>query len=192
MHLERANLSASITWQELERKKLNWNGARNTLNMAKIYFICGFIGSGKTTYAKQLANTHAAFRFSIDEWMIPLFGEHMPRELFDERIDILTELFKSSAIQMMQLNTSVIFDFGFWNQLERTKITQWAQSQGFDFELIYLDSSFEICGQRAYKRNADRLDKAYEMTPEMLQMFWQLFEVPTPHEKVTYVKSSNN
>ncbi len=40
--------------------------------MTKIYFVCGFIGSGKTTYSKRLAEEHNASRFSIDEWMIPL------------------------------------------------------------------------------------------------------------------------
>ncbi|MFD2175977.1 AAA family ATPase, partial [Veronia pacifica] len=51
--------------------------------MAKVYFVCGFIGSGKTTYSKILADRQGAFRFSIDEWMIPLYGEHMEREVFD-------------------------------------------------------------------------------------------------------------
>lgn len=53
--------------------------------MAQTYFVCGFIGSGKTTYSKALAEKHGAFRFSIDEWMIPLYGEHMEREVFDKR-----------------------------------------------------------------------------------------------------------
>lgn len=49
--------------------------------MTRIYFVCGFIGSGKTTYSKAIAEKHGAFRFSIDEWMIPLYGEHMEREV---------------------------------------------------------------------------------------------------------------
>lgn len=162
--------------------------------MAKIYFICGFIGSGKTTYSKQLAKSQSAFRFSMDEWMIPLFGEHMPRELFDQRIGILTELFKTASIQMMQLGTSVIFDFGFWNRKKREDIAIWAHSEGFDYEIIYLDASFETCCERAYQRNSGRKEQAYEMTPDMMDMFWQWFEVPTSDEKVTFVKlpDSNN
>jgi predicted kinase len=159
--------------------------------MTKLFFLCGFIGSGKTTYAKQLAKSHPAFRFSIDEWMIPLYGEHMSREDFDHRLHSLTELFKSSALQMVELDTSVIFDLGFWNRKERESIIQWATSQGIDYEMIYLKCPFEVCQQRAFARNATRTDKAYEMTSEMLAMFWQWFEVPTEQEGITLVDSND-
>ena len=76
--------------------------------MSKIYFVCGFIGSGKTTYSKQLADKHSAFRFSIDEWMIPLYGEHMERDVFDKRLATLQDLFKESALQLFSLDVSLL------------------------------------------------------------------------------------
>jgi predicted kinase len=155
--------------------------------MAKIYFICGFIGSGKTTYAKQLAISDPAVRFSIDEWMIPLYGEHMEREVFDTRLQTLMALFKDTAADMLNLGTSVIFDFGFWAINERVEFQQWAESIGVESELIYLDSSFEVCSKRALTRNQNRSDKSYEMTPDMLSMFWSWFEIPSIEEGVTTV-----
>ncbi|MDP2488483.1 AAA family ATPase [Vibrio splendidus] len=93
--------------------------------MTKIYFVCGFIGSGKTTYSKALAEKHGAFRFSIDEWMIPLYGEHMEREVFDSRLATLQGLFKDSAMQLFSLGVPVIFDFGFWRKnVEVSGITE--------------------------------------------------------------------
>lgn len=71
--------------------------------MGKVYFICGFVGSGKTTYSKELADKVGAFRFSIDEWMIPLYGEHMERDAFDHRLATLQSLFKESAHQLRHL-----------------------------------------------------------------------------------------
>lgn len=91
--------------------------------MTKIYFVCGFIGSGKTTYSKRLAEEHNAFRFSIDEWMIPLYGEHMDRETFNRRLAVLQGLFKDSATQLFSLDVPVIFDFGFWNKADREAFT---------------------------------------------------------------------
>ena len=76
--------------------------------MTKIYFVCGFIGSGKTTYSKALAEKYGAFRFSIDEWMIPLYGEHMEREVFDRRLATLQGLFKDSTMQLFSLGVPVI------------------------------------------------------------------------------------
>jgi predicted kinase len=156
--------------------------------MAKITFICGFIGSGKTTYATELAAKEKAYRYSADEWMIPLYGEHMEREVFDQRLDTLQGLFKQSALQLLELDVSVIFDFGFWNKSERDHYREWARQHGLDYEFIYLDVPFDVCCDRAYSRNKALNDKAYEMTPEMMEMFWSWFETPKDSEIVTRVE----
>ncbi|MCP4321618.1 MAG: ATP-binding protein [Alteromonadales bacterium] len=147
--------------------------------MSKIYFICGFIGSGKTTYSKKLAVEKSAFRFSIDEWMIPLYGDHMEREVFNERLGTLQGLFKTSALQMLSLNVPVIFDFGFWTKYDRISILNWANEYGLDCEFIYIDASFEKCSERVIKRNIKQDQMSYNMTPEMLNLFWSWFEIPS-------------
>lgn len=152
--------------------------------MAKIYFISGFIGSGKTTYAHRLADSTCAFRFSIDEWMIPLYGEHMQREIFDARLATLQELFKQAALQMIQLGVSVIFDFGFWSKADRQGFVCWASEHGIESEVHYLDIAFAVCKERATRRNLQREGKSYEMTPEMLDLFWSWFEEPAEGENV--------
>ena len=40
-----------------------------------IHLICGSTGAGKTTYARELATNIGGVVFSIDEWMVTLFGE---------------------------------------------------------------------------------------------------------------------
>ncbi|WP_221076864.1 AAA family ATPase [Agarivorans aestuarii] len=157
--------------------------------MAKVIFLCGFIGSGKTTYAKKLAAELPAFRFTMDEWMIPLFGEHMERDVFDARKAALYSLFQQSALSLLKLGTSVIFDCGLWQQAERTEMAKWAQAEGFEFETHYLDVSFELCCERAYSRNMQRGEHAYEMTPAMMEMFWQQFELPSKEEALIWVSS---
>ncbi|ANO32800.1 AAA family ATPase [Vibrio breoganii] len=158
--------------------------------MTKIYFVCGFIGSGKTTYSKTLAQKHGAFRFSIDEWMIPLYGEHMERVVFNHRLATLQELFKDSALQLFSLGVPVIFDFGFWRKADRDTFTDWASKVGAEGEVHYLDVSFDACKQRAFTRNSDLNGKSYEMTPEMLDLFWSWFEVPASNENVVWVQQA--
>ncbi|PML57377.1 AAA family ATPase [Vibrio lentus] len=159
--------------------------------MTKIYFVCGFIGSGKTTYSKRLAEEHNAFRLSIDEWMIPLYGEHMDRETFDHRLATLQGLFKDSATQLFSLDVPAIFDFGFWRKADRNAFTEWASNAGVKSEVHYLDVPFETCKERAFHRNSELNGKSYEMTPEMLDLFWSWFEVPTSDENVVWVKSDS-
>ncbi|HCH1542195.1 AAA family ATPase [Vibrio parahaemolyticus] len=156
--------------------------------MTKIYFICGFIGSGKTTYSKALAEKQGAFRFSIDEWMIPLYGEHMEREVFDSRLATLQDLFKDSAKQLFSLNVPVVFDFGFWRKTDRDNFTDWTSSVGAESEIHYLDVPFDTCKQRAFARNSELNGKSYEMTPEMLELFWSWFEIPASCENVVWVQ----
>lgn len=158
--------------------------------MTKIYFVCGFIGSGKTTYSKALADQHGAFRLSIDEWMIPLYGEHMEREVFDRRLATLQELFKESALQLFALSVPVIFDFGFWRKADRDSFSDWATKVGIKSEVHYLDVSFDTCKQRAFARNSDLNGKSYEMTSEMLDLFWSWFEPPASNENVVRVQQS--
>lgn len=158
--------------------------------MAKIYFICGFIGSGKTTYARKLAVTHSAFRFSIDEWMIPLFGEHMARDVFDTRLATLQRLFQESALQMLALGTSVIFDFGLWTQSKRNEAAHWAETKGIEYEIHYMDVGLETCCERVLSRNHNLDGRSYLMTPDMLMLFWSKFEIPK-NENITVIKSGN-
>lgn len=158
--------------------------------MIKVYFVCGFIGSGKTTYSKELADKHGAFRFSIDEWMIPLYGEHMDREVFDCRLTTLQGLFKESALQLFSLGIPVIFDFGFWSKADRDSFTSWASGIGVESEIHYLDVSFDTCKQRAFARNSELNGKSFEMTPEMLDLFWSWFEVPMSTEPVIWVRGA--
>ncbi len=155
--------------------------------MTKIYLICGFIGSGKTTYAKELAKKEKAFRFSPDEWMIPLYGEHMEREVFDQRLETLIELFKKSAKQLLTIDVPVIFDFGLWKKVDRDKIVAWAQSQNIPYELLYLNTPFEECCKRALQRNNSKNSESFEMTEEMLSLFWSWFEEPETSEKIQWI-----
>jgi len=146
--------------------------------VAKVYFICGFVGSGKTTYSKKLSESVPAFRFSIDEWMIPLWGEHMERSVFEARMATLQNLFKDAALQMLNLGVSVLFDFGFWTDADRADIANWAMENNVEYEFHYLDVSFEECSKRALSRSPASDKQVYEMTPEMLELFWSWFEIP--------------
>ncbi|GEM81548.1 AAA family ATPase [Vibrio superstes] len=157
--------------------------------MAQLYFISGFIGSGKTTYSKELAEKTNGFRFSIDEWMIPLFGEHMERDVLNQRLRTLESLFQDASSQLVRLGVPVVFDFGYWSRDDRARIVSWASEQGYSCEMHYLDVSFDTCCQRAFERNANTRGKSYEMTPEMLELFWSWFEVPTQDEDVIWVSN---
>lgn len=41
---------------------------------AQIHLLAGLNGAGKTTFARHLEATIPAVRFSLDEWMLRLYG----------------------------------------------------------------------------------------------------------------------
>jgi hypothetical protein len=43
--------------------------------MTTVHLVCGFLGSGKTTFAEALAKREGAIRFSIDELYLRLFAD---------------------------------------------------------------------------------------------------------------------
>ncbi|MEK7394097.1 MAG: AAA family ATPase, partial [Fibrobacterota bacterium] len=54
-----------------------------------IYLMHGFIGSGKTTRAKELERDLGALRITPDEWMAELFGDDPPADKFRHYQDVL-------------------------------------------------------------------------------------------------------
>jgi predicted kinase len=52
--------------------------------MATAHLIHGFLGVGKTTFARQLEQRIPAIRFSHDEWMARLYGDDPPVEHYAE------------------------------------------------------------------------------------------------------------
>jgi len=52
--------------------------------MRTVHIICGPLGAGKTTVARRLAQTPAVLRFSLDEWVMQLFGREAPHPMVYE------------------------------------------------------------------------------------------------------------
>jgi hypothetical protein len=50
--------------------------------MPSAHLIYGYLGAGKTTFARQLERDIPAIRFSHDEWMVRLYGDDPPIEQF--------------------------------------------------------------------------------------------------------------
>lgn len=89
--------------------------------MATLFLIHGFIGSGKTTFAKKLAERENAVRFSPDEWMAHFYGNNPPQEFFADYDRRNKDMIWSMAAEFLKRGQNVILDYGFWQRaLKRT------------------------------------------------------------------------
>ena len=92
--------------------------------MAEIHLICGFIGFGKTTLAKQLEKDLPAIRFTHDELMLKTYGRN-PNN-FQAKYKTIDNIIRSQTIVEVQKGNNVILDYGFWNKNIRREYYEWA------------------------------------------------------------------
>ena len=154
--------------------------------------MCGLTGSGKTTYAKRLEREHSAVRFSVDEWMIDLYGHHMPREVFDERLAAIKDLLWDVARRLLTLGVNVVLDFGFWKREERLKFKNRTEEVGATPTLYFFDLLLAELQRRLAARNETLDEGTFEITPEMLETFSSWFEPPTETEGFDLIRVGFN
>ncbi len=150
--------------------------------MATLFVLCGFIGSGKTTFAKRVEAETGAVRFTIDEWMIPLFGEHMSREEMNYRIAFFEDRFKKLALRFLEHGVDVIFDFGAWTRSARQEMRCWAKSARADLRMVHFAASLEECKLRAVARTRVGGQGAYSIDEATFDIIASLYERPGADE----------
>lgn len=147
----------------------------------KVYCLCGKIGSGKSTVARELAHRYQAVIFNLDEIMEPLFGQTLGRERYVKNLAICRDYVYGLADQILRGGIPVVFDFGFWSREERQKTAQ--RFDRHDVVFIYLEVSDEDQRRRVGLRN-ESPEKTYAFTEAMLEVLNQYFEEPNPDENL--------
>jgi predicted kinase len=158
--------------------------------MPILFLIHGFVGSGKTTFAKKLAVEKNAVRFSPDEWMSHFYGSNPSQELFEEYDNRSKTMIWSVATEFLKRGNNVILDYGFWHRSSRDKYRQMAADVKVECVLYALESDYPICKERTLKRTAEMPKGELFIDENALQMFWNKFEAVTPDENAIFVKSS--
>jgi predicted kinase len=148
--------------------------------MSAVHLVCGPVGAGKTTFSRRLELERRAVRLSIDEWMLRLFGEHMPKALFHERLGACMGLIYDVTERCVAAGTEVVLDCGYWRREHRAQA--YRRLAGIDCVLHYLDTPAELRLRRLKARNAERPPGSYEITRQMFEEFESCFETPAPPE----------
>jgi predicted kinase len=121
--------------------------------MATVHLVCGFLGSGKTTFAKALTTREAAIRFSVDEWYLRLFAEGPTYELDREAMARLLAVLNELWPQIAQAGTNVVLDFGFWSRSLRDDVRERARLVGAAVRLHWLRCPDDLAIARCLDRN---------------------------------------
>jgi predicted kinase len=152
-----------------------------------LHFVCGPVGSGKTTYAQALAGRIKAVRFSTDEWVARLFGKERPSpcpvEWAVERTRRCWAQIWPLAEEIIALDGNTVFDIGLPLQDERDTFRSWAMGTRASVKMHYLDVDRETRWARVERRNLERSATfAFEVSPAMFDALDAAFEPPTDDE----------
>jgi len=129
--------------------------------MPTAHLIHGFLGVGKTTLARRLAETVPAIRFSHDEWMARLYGNDPPVEHFPEFYRRVSEQLEQVWPRCLELGVDVVLDFGFWTRRERDAFRAKVAAVGALARLYRVTCFEEEAWRRIEKRNTDLQGSLY-------------------------------
>ncbi|MGI8932816.1 MAG: AAA family ATPase [Phormidesmis sp.] len=156
------------------------------------HLIHGFVGSGKTTYAINLARELPALRLSVDDWLTSLYGQNPPSDKFEEYQSRITSLIWQVATQTLSLGQDVILDFGFWSRSSRDDARQRLQNIGVTSVLYRVVCSDNVMRERTLSRTAQMPDGALYIDENVLRELSRKFEPLGVDEPCVVVRTDSS
>ncbi len=157
-----------------------------------LIFFCGKMGAGKTTKAQSLAFERNAVLLSEDEWLESLYPNKIASiEDYIKYSDRLKPQIKRLVQSILESGTDVIMDFPANTMRQREWFRKIFTEIQAPHELIYIESSNEICIKRIKKRALDQPERAATDTVEMFEQVTKYFVEPGEEEgfKITKLKN---
>lgn len=148
-----------------------------------LHLIIGNTGAGKTTYALQLKAKNKGIIFSIDKWNNTLFFQDKREEdnveWILERIERAESMMMDTILQLENAKVDSILDLGLSKFEHREKWRQFAQKQGFQYQIHFLNIDKETRRERVTKRNQEQGDSfEFEVNDEDFEFMENWFEAP--------------
>lgn len=122
--------------------------------MATAHLLHGFLGVGKTTFARHLEQTLPAIRFTHDEWMQRLYGDDPPERHFADYAARVSAQMESVWTRCLSLGLDVVLDAGLWSRAERDRMLDLVRALGAEAKLYRLVCDEATALRRITARNA--------------------------------------
>ncbi len=147
-----------------------------------VYLLCGFIGAGKTTFARKLEARTGAVRITKDEWLIRLVGNDPTIDGYADYDRRIVELSRDVAFQLVGKGIDVIIDEGFWAKEERALMRRRIEEIGAEAVLYYLDTPIEAIRERVARRSADPPTDSFRIGDGLLDSYLPYWQPPGEDE----------
>jgi predicted kinase len=122
-----------------------------------VHLLAGPVGAGKTTRARELGHETRGVVFSLDEWLVALFGPDAVGTVqpawLQPRLLRCEERIWSVARRLLELGIDVVLDLGFMRRDHRDRTRALARSLGADVRLHEITADLELRRTRVRLRN---------------------------------------
>jgi predicted kinase len=153
-----------------------------------VYLVCGFIGAGKTTFAKKLEERTGAVRITKDEWLIQMVGNDPTIDGYADYDSRMCELSRNVAFQLAAKGIDVIIDEGVWEKEQRDLMRRRAEDVGAQAVLYFLDTPIETIRERVAQRNMHPAKDSFTISRDLLDGYLKYWQPPGEDEE--YVLAS--
>jgi predicted kinase len=158
---------------------------------ATAHLLHGFVGAGKTTFARKLEMELPAIRFTHDAWMNRLYGPNPPAADFAERACRVDQLIWSCARRALELGTDVILDSGFWTRKSRDEARNRIRAGGFRWVLYSVEVPEHLARERVAVRTRRLPDDSLWINDEAFELFKSRFETLQSDEARTRIDGTS-
>ena len=156
---------------------------------AKEYPVVTIFGprqSGKTTLARELESSRRAVRLCPDEWIKTIIRDESDKTELDRLRKPVEKVQWDLARRLLGLGATVILEYGFWSEEERTGFRAEARALGARVELHYLDPPKEELWKRIELRNSNLPGGSFPVVRGEFEAWWEIFQAPGPEELKTF------
>lgn len=153
--------------------------------MAEVILMCGMICSGKSFYAKKLAEEKNAVILSTDEATKILINNEQG-DFYLEFVDKVNLYLRKKAVDIVKTGTDVILDWGFWTREDRRNIKTYLSENGVNYSMYFISISDTDWERNIRERNA-RIEKGeggsdFYVDEGLKNKVLSVFEAPSESE----------
>ena len=155
---------------------------------ARLYFVCGKMASGKSTFANELARTKNAVLLVQDEFLAKLFpGEIRDIADFVKYSSRVREALSPLIRSLLSRGTSVVLDFPGNTRNQRAWFRELFEQTNVEHELHFIDVPDDECKSQLRERSKELPAGSSFTTDAEFDAITAYFQPPADDERFNVV-----
>ena len=156
---------------------------------AKVYFMCGKMAAGKSTYARELAQTKSAALLTQDEFLDALYpGEILSIQDFVKYSGRLRGALSPHIQDLLTRGVSVVLDFPGNTRVQRQWFREIIEGANVEHELHFIDVPDDLCKPQLRQRSATLPAGSAWTTDAEFDAITAYFQAPTDNEEFNVIR----